>query len=100
MLKPISKDNFEIILKTINSFFNLPSSTTFDAAIYKNYLDKLRVWEITSFSIPVHYCEINDNSLIEFENKYEVKLKTGFGLLSVTIKDPDMTLTLMKLENR
>lgn len=100
MLKPISKDDFEIILKTINGFFNLPSSTIFDAAIYKNYLDKLHAWEITSFSLPVCHYEIDDKLLSEFENKYEVKLKTGFGLLSVMMKDPDMTLTLIKLENR
>ena len=102
MLKPITKDNFEIILKTIYSFFNLYSLSGFDAVIYEEYLDKLRAWEITSFSVPIygHGYKINDKSLREFENKYSVKLKTGFGFLSIRIKDPYVTLTLMKLENR
>ena len=102
MLKPITEDNFEIILKTINSFFNLYSLNGFDAVIYEEYLDKLRAWEITSFSVPIygHGYKINDKSLREFENKYSVKLKTGFGFLSIRIKDPYVTLTLMKLENR
>lgn len=42
MLKPITEDNFEIILKTINSFFNLSSLDGFDTVIYEEYLDKLR----------------------------------------------------------
>ena len=102
MLKPITEDNFEIILKTINSFFNLSSLDGFDTVIYEEYLDKLRVREITSFSVPIygHGYKINDKSLREFENKYSVKLKTGFGFLSIRIKDPYITLTLMKLENR
>ena len=102
MLKPIAEDNFEIILKTIDSFFNLSSLDGFDAVIYEEYLDKLRAWEITSFSVPIygHGYKINDKSLREFENKYSVKLKTGFGFLSIRIKDPYVTLTLMKLENR
>ena len=102
MLKPITEDNFEIILKTINSFFNLSSLDGFDTVIYEEYLDKLRVREITSFSVPIygHGYKINDKSLREFENKYSVKLKTGFGFLSIRIKDPYVTLTLMKLENR
>ena len=74
----------------------------FEAVIYEEYLDKLRACEITSFSVPVygHGYKINDKSLREFENKYSVKLKTGFGFLSIRIKDPYVTLTLMKLENR
>lgn len=102
MLKPITEDNFEIILKTINSFFNLSSLDGFDTAIYEEYLDKLRAREITSFSVPIygHGYKINDKSLREFENKYSVKLKMGFGFLSIRIKDPYITLTLMKLENR
>ena len=102
MLKPITEDNFEIILKTINNFFNLYSSNGFDAMIYEEYLDKLRAWEITSFSVPIygHEYKINDKLLREFENKYEVKLKMGFRFLNIIIKDPYVTLTLMKLENR
>ena len=102
MLKPITEDNFEIILKTINGFFNLSSLDGFDTVIYEEYLDKLRAWEITSFSVPIygHGYKINDKSLREFENKYSVKLKTGFGFLNIRIKDPCVTLTLMKLENR
>ena len=102
MPKPIAEDNFEIILKTIDSFFNLSSLNGFDAVIYEEYLDKLRAWEITSFSVPIygHEYKINDKSLREFENKYSVKLKTGFGFLNIRIKDPCVTLTLMKLENR
>lgn len=102
MLKPIAEDNFEIILKAIDSFFNLSSLNGFDAVIYEEYLDKLRVWEITSFSVPIygHGYKINDKLLREFENKYEVKLKIGFGFLNIRIKDPYVTLTLMKLENR
>ena len=102
MLKPITEDNFEIILKTINNFFNLYALDGFDTVIYEEYLDKLRVWEITSFSVPIygHGYKINDKLLREFENKYWVKLKMGFGFLSIRIKDPYVTLTLMKLENR
>ena len=102
MLKPITEDNFEIILKAINSFFNLSSLDGFGAVIYEEYLDKLRVWEITSFSVPIygHGYKINDKLLHEFENKYLVKLKMGFGFLNIRIKDPYVTLTLMKLENR
>ena len=102
MLKPITENNFETILKTINSFFNLSSLNGFEAVIYEEYLDKLRAWEITSFSVPIygHGYKINDKSLREFENKYSVKLKTEIGLKSIRIKDPYVTLILMKLENR
>ena len=103
MTNMLTEDDFELLLRKIEKVYDAHITFTVHSQLYKEYLETIehtdftylcfRISDIMSRKDPSWY-------KIKAEKELNATIKQTSNRLYIIFKDLDMTLTLIKLENR
>lgn len=103
MTNVLTEDDFELLLRKIEKVYDAHITFIAHHQLYKEYLETIKFTDFTYFCFRISDILTNKDPLwykTRAEKELNATIKQMSNRLYIIFKDLDMTLTLIKLENR